>query len=220
MITEEFLENGIVVYQDDELYTFTSDAILLSRFARVKKGEVVADFCSGSGVVGFNLFALNSDLISSVDFFELQEDMFNLSVKSIKANHLEDKFFPHNQRIQDIDSSCYGKFSLITCNPPYMKKGAGEGKWNKSKKIAMSEEELTLNELLEKISRCLKYGGKTAIVHRSDRLVEIIVEMKKVGLEPKIITPVCSSEKDPYLVLVEGVKGGKSGVKLTKTLIN
>ena len=70
MEKQEFLENGkIIVFQDDELYTFTSDSILLSKFAKLKKGDVVADFCAGSGIVGLNLFALNGALIKSLDFF-------------------------------------------------------------------------------------------------------------------------------------------------------
>lgn len=220
MLTKEFLENGINVYQDDELYTFTSDAILLSKFAVVKKGERVADFCSGSGVVGFNLYALNKDKIESVSFFELQKPLFDLSVKSIEENKLNGKFFAYNQKIQDIGSNFYGKFSLITCNPPYMKRGAGEEKLESSKKIAMSEVEITLSELMEKIGKCLKFGGRTCIVHRADRLGEIIVEMHKNGIEPKKLTPVSAVNKDPYLVLIEGVKGGKNSIKITKTLIN
>lgn len=220
MLTKEFLENGINVYQDDELYTFTSDAILLSKFAVVKKGERVADFCSGSGVVGFNLYALNKDKIESVSFFELQKPLFDLSVKSIEENQLIGKFFAYNQKIQDISSNFYGKFSLITCNPPYMKRGAGEEKLESSKKIAMSEVEITLSELMEKIGKCLKFGGRTCIVHRADRLGEIIVEMHKNGIEPKKLTPVSAVNKDPYLVLIEGVKGGKNSIKITKTLIN
>ena len=67
----EDLGNGIKIFQNDELYCFTSDAILLSKFARVKSGDVVADFCAGSGVVGFNLYNINPELIKSVTFFEM-----------------------------------------------------------------------------------------------------------------------------------------------------
>ena len=99
MIREEFLDNNIKIYQDDELYTFTSDSVLLSKFATVKKGEVVADFCAGSGVVGFNLLALNSSLIKSVDFFELQTPLFELCKMSIEKNGLAEKCFAINTRL-------------------------------------------------------------------------------------------------------------------------
>ena len=112
--------NGLKIYQDDALYKFTSDSVLLTRFARVKKGDIVADFCSGSGIVGLHLFALNPELIESVTLFELQRPLYDLSLKSININSLEDKFNAVNVRVQDIDNSYNGKFSLIVCNPPYM----------------------------------------------------------------------------------------------------
>ena len=90
--------NGIKVYQDDELYTFTSDSILLSKFALVKKNDDVADFCAGSGIVGFNLYALNKHLIKNLNFFEMQTPMFDLINKSIKeaAAKATASFFIYN----------------------------------------------------------------------------------------------------------------------------
>ena len=88
----EYLElSDLKVYQDDDLYHFTSDAIMLTKFTSVKKGDVVADFCSGSGIVGFHLYGLNP-VIKSVTFFEMQKPLFDLSVKSIELNNLQDKF--------------------------------------------------------------------------------------------------------------------------------
>ncbi len=212
---------GLKIYQDDELYCFTSDAVLLSRFARVKKGDVVADFCSGSGIVGLNLYGLNPDKIESVTLFELQKVMFDMSVKSIKENNLEGKFTAVNTALQDIESFYHGKFSLIVCNPPYAKKDSGETHENQSIAMCKAEIALSLEELMLSANKCLKYGGRINIVHRADRLSDIIYEMKKVGIEPKIVQTVSGDpKKDPYLVLVEGVKGGKSGLKILKTIIN
>lgn len=212
---------GLKIYQDDSLYCFTSDAVLLSRFARVKKGDTVADFCSGSGIVGLHLYGLNADKISTVTLFEMQKEMFDLSVKSISENNLEDKFFAVNTKLQDIDNSYHGKFSLIVCNPPYAKKDSGEIHENEVVANCKAEMHLTLEELMDAANKCLKFGGRINIVHRADRLVEIIYEMKRVKIEPKIVCPVAGDEnKDPYLVLVEGVKGGKSGLKLLKTIKN
>ncbi len=212
---------NLKIYQDDSLYRFTSDAVLLSRFAKVKKGDVVADFCSGSGIVGVHLYGLNPDKIASVTLFELQKPLFDLSMMSIKENGLEDKFFGVNTRIQDIDNSYAGKFSLIVCNPPYAKKESGEVDENESVAICKAEIALTLSELIFAVSKCLKYGGRVNMVHRADRLADVIFEMKKVGIEPKTVQPVSGGEnKEPYLVLIEGVKGGKSGLKILKTAIN
>ncbi len=211
---------NLKVVQDDESYCFTSDSLLLARFAKVKKGEVMADFCSGSGVVGFYFYGLNHQFINSVTFFELQEHLFSSSVKSIALNNLEEKFSAVNTRLQDIGNEYAGKFSLIVCNPPYMAKDAGAHDKDDSVAICRREVALSLDELITAISKCLKYGGRTAIVHRADRLADIICSMRNHGVEPKRVQFVKSGDKEPYLLLIEGVKGGKSGIRVMKNLEN
>ena len=221
METIEFLqESNLKVYQDDELYCFTSDSILLSKFAKVKKGDVVADFCSGSGIVGFNFYGLNRDKINSVTLFEMQKPLFDLSVKSIKENGLENTFSAENVRLQDVSAEYNGKFSLVLCNPPYMSKDGGAHDKDESKAICRREVALSLEELIKAISKSLKYGGRTCIVHRADRLSDIICLMRAHMIEPKRMQLVQSGDKEPYLLLVEGVKGGKSGIKILNNAKN
>ncbi len=221
METIEYLENlNLKVYQDTGLYCFTSDSILLSKFAIAKKGDIVADFCAGSGVVGFNFYGLNSEKIKSVTLFELQKPLFDLSVKSITLNNLDHKFTAVNTRLQDIANENNGKFSLVLCNPPYMSKDGGEHDKDSSKAICRREVELSLEELITAISKALKYGGRTCLVHRADRLADIICSMRAHSLELKRLQLVQSGEKAPYLVLIEGVKGGKSGVKILNNAKN
>ena len=148
---------NLKIYQDDQLYCFTSDAVLLSKFARVKNGDVVADFCSGSGIVGLHLYGLNSQKIQSVTLFEMQKALYDLSVKSISYNNLDQKFKAVNCRVQDIDNSYAGKFSLITCNPPYMEKGRGFVDDKDCIALCRTEIELTLDELVLAISKALKF---------------------------------------------------------------
>lgn len=220
MLKKEELSNGLIVYQDDSLYTFTSDSILLSKFANVKKDEIVADFCSGSGIVGFNLYNLNKALIKSVTLFEMQKSLFDLSVKSIENNNLQDVFRAENTKVQEIGKEYYEKFSLITCNPPYCAKNQGDTQENESISIARREIELNLEELIKAISKCLKFGGRTCIVHRADRLGDLICSMRENNIEIKKLQTVSAFNKAPYLVLVEGVKGGKSGLTIYKNLEN
>lgn len=212
--------NGIKVYQDDELYTFTSDSILLSKFALVKKNDDVADFCAGSGIVGFNLYQLNKGLIKNLTFFEMQTPMFNLINKSIKENRLEETCSAKNLKLQDIDSSFNERFSLIVCNPPYMKVSSGEINHLDNIAVCTSEVCLTLAELCSSFRKCLKFGGRVCLVHRADRLVEVITELKKNNIEPKRLQLVASKNKEPYLFMLEGVKGGKSGLKILNTAEN
>lgn len=220
MKTLEYLSDDLKIYQDDDYYTFTSDAILLSKFAQVKNGDVVADFCAGVGVVGFNLYALQGADISSITFFELQKPLFALIEENIALNGLSDKFSAVCGRVQDLAKEYYGKFSLIVCNPPYMKAGAGEKSKTAEIAAAKTEITLTLEELITAISKGLKFGGRACVVHRADRLIDAVCAMRAHNIEVKRITPVAAHNKPPYLVLIEGVKGGKSGLNLTKTVNN
>ena len=208
------------IFQDDELYTFTSDSVLLSKFAKVKKGDAVADFCSGSGIVGLHLYALNRDKINSVTLFEMQKQLFELSKKTIDYNKLQDVFLAVNTRVQEIDHSYNGKFSLITCNPPYMPVGHGAVDADERIALCRTEIALPLNELVKAISKCLKFGGRVALCHRADRLVDVIAEFRANNIEPKRLQFVASNKKEPYLFMIEGVKGGKSGIKIQNNIEN
>ena len=211
---------NLKIYQDDQLYCFTSDSVLLSKFARVKKGDVVADFCSGSGIVGLNLYGLNAQKILSVTLFEMQKPLFDLSVKSISYNGLNDKFNAVNCRVQDIDNNYAGKFSLITCNPPYMEKGRGFVDDNSCIALCRTEIALTLDELVRAISKSLKFGGRVNMVHRADRLTDVMCCFRAHNIEPKRLQLVSSADKKPYLFLIEGVKGGKSGLSVEENAVN
>lgn len=212
--------NSLKIYQDTDLYRFTSDSVLLAKFTKVKKGDVVADFCAGSGIVGFYLYGLNPDKIDSLTFFEMQSPLYSMSVDSINLNGLQDKVFAVNKKIQDVDNSYYNKFSLITVNPPYMRLEGGAV--NQKEEVAMCKSEvfLPLSELCVKIKQCLKFGGRVTMVHRADRLAEVFSEFKKNNIEPKKLQFVCAPNKKPYLFMIEGVKGGKSGLDVKENAIN
>ena len=217
---EDLSLNGLKIYQDDQLYCFTSDAVLLSKFAMVKHGDIVADFCSGSGIVGLHLYGLNAEKIKSVTLFEMQKSLYDLSVKSIELNNLTDKFTAVNTKLQDITSDYNEKFSLIVCNPPYMPVNGGFDADDQSKAVCRAEKELSLSELLDAVKKHLKFGGRVAMVHRADRLVDIVSGMRERNIEPKRLQMVSGGKKEPYLVLVEGVKGGKPSLKVLKNLEN
>jgi tRNA1(Val) A37 N6-methylase TrmN6 len=211
---------NLKIYQDDELYRFTSDSVLLSRFAKVKKGDVVADFCSGSGIVGMHLYALNPELIKSVTLFEMQKPLYELSLKSIEFNNLQDKFSAVNTKVQDVTSEYAGKFSLITCNPPYMPVGSFVSE-KEHIAVCRTEIALPLEDLIKGIATSLKFGGRVCMVHRADRLIDVTATMRKYKIEPKRLQFVAGGEdKEPYLFLIEGVLGGKSGLKVLKTITN
>ena len=214
---EELLEGGLKIIQDRSLYCFTSDSVLLSRFAKGKKRDVVADFCAGSGIVGLHFFALNPH-IASVTLFEMQQELYDMSVRSIELNGLSG-FTAVHARIQDIGKEYDEKFSLILCNPPYERGGFEKEDYKKA--VCRKELTVTLGEIVSIASKKLKFGGRLALANRADRLAEVLYTMKAANLEPKRVQLVRGrAGAKPYLALVEGVKGAKPGTDILPDAVN
>ncbi len=217
-VIEELLVGKLKIIQDTDFYRFTSDSILLSRFLTAKRGERVADFCSGSGVVGLHFFAENRS-IEKVVLFEMQTPLAEMSRRTLALNGLEEFFTVENTRLQDISSKYTEQFSLILCNPPYEKGGFENA--DPMKALCRKELSLTLEELCAAAARCLKFGGRFALVHRADRLAEIFCTLNQYNLQPKKLQLVAGKEGEkPYLALIAAVKGGKEGIDVLPTLVN
>lgn len=213
------IENYKIV-QDDTLYRFTSDAVILSRFMSVKKNDIVADFCSGSGIVGIHYYAINKNA-KSVDLVEIQEELANLSKKSIELNGLENIFTVINKPIQELGNEYNGKYTLISVNPPYKKAGSGEHSQDIKKAMCKHEITVTQEEIISVASKKLMHGGRLCMCQRIERFTDLIVEMRKCGLEPSRIQFVITDKSPvPYLFLVEGVKGVKPQLKVLENYVN
>lgn len=214
-VLEEFFEDKKII-QNTKLYHFTSDSILLSRFARAKVRDNVADFCSGSGVVGFHFLCLNPH-ISGLTLFEMQESLADMSRRTAQLNGFECTI--ECCKLQEIPKSYDDKFSLILCNPPYERSGFENDTYEKA--VCRKEITLTLPEIADAAFRKLKFGGRLAILNRADRAAELIFVLKSRGLEPKRMQFVSGNNGvKPYLVMVEAVKGGKEGVDVLPTVVN
>lgn len=214
-VLEEFFEDKKII-QNVNLYRFTSDSILLSRFARAKARDRVADFCSGSGVVGFHFLCLNP-CVQSLTLFEMQASLADMSRRTAEMNGFDCEIV--NCRLQDIGRQYDDKFSLILCNPPYEKGGFGNASFERA--VCRKEITLTLPEIADAAFKKLKFGGRIAILNRADRMAELIYTLKSRSLEPKRMQFVCGREGDkPYLVMVEAVKGGKEGIEILPQIIN
>ena len=218
MQTEEYLLDGMKIVQDTEEYRFTSDAVLLARFLKAKKGERVADFCAGSGVVGLHFYGENRQT-EHVTLFELSPALAALSRKSIALNGLEGVFTVENVPLQAIPAGYTEAFSLILCNPPYERGGFASA----AAGIAPCRKELslTLEELCAAAARCLKFGGRFALVHRADRAAEVLYTLHAHRLEPKKLQFVAGKAgAKPYAVLIAAVKGGRAGLDVLPEAYN
>ncbi len=214
-VLESFFGDKKII-QNVNLYRFTSDSILLSRFARAKAGDRVADFCSGSGVVGFHFLCLNP-VISSLDLFEMQASLADMSRRTAEMNGFDCTV--HCCKIQDIGREYDDKFSLILCNPPYERAGFENEVYERA--VCRKELTVTLFETVDCAYRALKFGGRLAIIQRADRTAELIYLLKKRGLEPKRLQLVTGAMgAKPYLVMIEAVKGGKEGIEILPEVVN
>ncbi|MBQ8352320.1 MAG: methyltransferase [Clostridia bacterium] len=220
-VVEDMGIANLKIIQDKRLYRFTSDSVLLSRFAAVKKGEKIADFCAGSGIVAFHTHALHIDKPpAQYTLFEMQAPLCNLAKKTIEYNGFTN-FAVVNCRLQDIPKEYAERFSLILCNPPYERAGTGFDNADYEKAVCRKEITLTLAEIAKAAAKSLKYGGRLCMVHRADRLAELCYVLKGVGIEVKKLQFVAGRDgTKPYLVLLEGVKGGKPATEILPTIVN
>lgn len=218
-VLEDMLLDGLKIVQDTRLYRFTSDSVLLSRFAQARNGEKVADFCAGSGIVAFHFYALNKDKKNlSFTLFELQEELSALSKKTAQYNGFDNFSFVQG-RLQDMPKQYNESFSLVLCNPPYERGGLENSEYKKA--ICRKEITINLQEIAKAASRALKFGGRLCMLHRADRLAEVCYTLKEHNIEVKKIQFVGGRyEMKPYLVMVEGVKGGKPCVDILPTISN
>lgn len=217
---EDMLIDNLKIVQDTRLYRFTSDSVLLSAFAKAKRGDTVADFCAGSGIVAYHFYALNRRKIAGMNFtlFELQESLCALAKKTAKLNGF-DNFSFEQGRLQETAEKYAEKFSLVLCNPPYERGGLENEQYEK----AICRKELTINlaQIAKAAARVLKYGGRIDLLSRADRLAEVCYTLKAENIEVKKIQFVGGRyASKPYLVMVEGVKGGKPQVDILPILYN
>ena len=219
-VIEDMGIDGLKIVQDTDLYRFTSDSVLLSRFAQAKNGDRIADFCAGSGIVAFHFHALNRHKKKNLSYvlFELQQSLCDLSKKTAELNGFEEFDFCLG-RLQEIPECYRESFSLVLCNPPYERGGFENDCYEKA--ICRKELTITLEEIAKAASFALKFGGRFALLNRADRLAEACYVLKKYNLEVKRIQCVAGKVgAKPYLVMLEAVKGGKPTSEILPTLIN
>lgn len=217
-VLEDMLIGDLKVVQDVRLYRFTSDSVLLSKFAGVKPNDTVADFCSGCGIVAFHFHALHPNDKLSFTLFEMQSPLCALAQKTVEYNRFEN-FRIENMRLQDIPSSYAGKFSLVLCNPPYERGGLENENYEKA--VCRKELTITLDEIAAAAKKVLKFGGRLALLNRADRAAEVCYTLKEHNLEVKKMQFVAGkSGVKPYLVMVEATLGGKPCADVLPTLVN
>lgn len=201
-----------IIYQQKELFRFTIDSMLLSGFIEVKDGvKSIVDLGTGNAVIPIYL-TLKTD--AEIYGVEIQKEVYDLGAKSVKENNLENQIKLFNEDIKNTPKLFKNKeFDIVTCNPPFFKYQASS-KINKNDflTIARHEVKITLEEIIKVSYELLKDQGSLYLIHRPERLVDIISLMREYKLEPKIVRFVYpNKEKNANHILIKGVKNANKG---------
>jgi tRNA1(Val) A37 N6-methylase TrmN6 len=210
---------GYRLIQKPEGFCFGIDAVLLSDFVNVKPGQSVLDLCTGSGVIPILLAAKTEG--KHFTGLELQEEYADMASRSVKLNHLEER----------VDIICgdvkagreifsHASFQVVTVNPPYMTDHHGLLNLYEPKTIARHEVTVSLEDVISLSSYVLPQSGNFFMIHKPFRLAEIFCVMKKYHIEPKrmrLIHPYV--DKEPTMVMIHGLKGGKQRITVEPPLI-
>lgn len=204
---------GLHVIQKKDGFRFGVDAVLLANFAKVKKGDCAVDLCTGTGIIPFIIAGKTE--AKKIIGIEIQEQMVEMANRSVSFNRLEDKMNFINGDLKNIELlKKLPKADVVTVNPPY--KLYNSGIINPNDKMAIARHEIccTLEDVIIACRALLKDSKRMYMVHRPDRLVDIITLMRKHKIEPKRIQMVHpNTKKAPNIVLIEGQRDGGAFLK-------
>lgn len=216
---DELQRNGYRIIQDPERFCFGMDAVLLTGFAYAKETDILLDLGTGTGIIPLLMEAKYG--CRHLVGLEIQPESADMAMRTMAMNGLSEKIEIVTGDIKEAGSLFPpASFDCVTCNPPYMIGNHGLVNPQDSKAIARHEILCTLEDVIAQTARLLKSGGRFFLVHRPFRLAQIITLLVEYKLEPKrmqLVYPYV--DKEPNMVLIEAVRGGKPRLKVEKPLV-
>ena len=216
---EELCPGGLKLVYEDSLFHPGTDSFLLSSLPRLKKGLRVFDLGCGTGLL--SLLLLQREPHLQVTGLEVQEDAAALAQKCAEENGLTDRLTIRRGDLRDVRSLfATGSFDLVVCNPPYYEPHRGKTARESALRTARSEVNCTLEDVCAAARHLLRWGGSFCLVHKPERLTDVLCTLRQYAIEPKVLRYVCpTASAAPSLILVEGRRGGNSGVTIRPPLI-
>ena len=216
---DELQRNGYQIIQNPKKFCFGMDAVLLSGFTRIRPGETALDLGTGTGIIPILLRGKTEG--RHFTGLEIQEESADMARRSVAFNHLEQDISIIKGDIKEaVDIFGAASFDVVTSNPPYMTGNHGLVNPRLPKAIARHELLCSLEDVVRATSRVVRPGGRFYLVHRPFRLAEILTLLVQYKLEPKrmrLVYPFV--DKEPNMVLIEAVQGGRSRITVEKPLI-
>ena len=211
---------GLKIIQNKDGFCFGVDSVLLSDFAKtIKQNSTVVDIGTGTGIIG--LLLCKKTNLKKIYGVEIQKEVAQMAKRSIELNNLQDKFDIINSDINDIFNFLEpNTIDCIVTNPPYKKVDTGVKNEDEKQMISRHEVKCTLEDIIEKGSKLLKDRGEFYMVHRAERIVDIMCILRKYRLEPKNIRFVHPKQNEkPNLILVKAIKYANEFLKIDKPLV-
>ncbi len=219
---DDLQRNGLYIIQDPDRFCFGMDAVLLSGFAADHASIArcnILDLCTGNGIIPLLMSAKTKAL--HITGMEIQPEMADMADRSVRLNELTDKIEILNCDIKEaakyVDAA---SFDMVTVNPPYFKAGHGVINPTDSKTISRHEVACTLEDVLKAAAFALQEGGYFYMVHKPQRLSDVICCMRETGIEPKTLKTVHPRiDAEPSMILIEGRKGAGAEIRIESPLI-
>lgn len=216
---DSFFKGRLHVTQPLNGYRFSIDAVLLAAELEPQTGETVLDLGTGCGIIPLILSTRHPGL--QITGVEIQSELARLAQQNIVENRYEEAIKVRNIDLKTLpDAETPGPFDWVVSNPPYRRPGTGRINPDQQKALARFEINVDLAQLIQTAARLLRRGGRFVTVFLADRLVDLLVEMRRATIEPQSIRAVQSHRGEAAgLVLVKGVKGGRNGLRIETPLV-
>lgn len=206
IVLNDLLGYNLKIYQDTEAFNFSIDSVLIARFLleNINNNNDILDIGTGNAVIPL---IIQTEIKNKIIAFEIQQESYELALKNIAYNKV-DSVKLINDDIKNIDNYQFSKFDNIICNPPFFKKGSGRASLNLKRKIARYEEELDLESLLLLVKKNMSLKGSFYLVHRTNRLKELLTLLKKKDLSIKKICFVHTKDNEASTMYLCEIKHG------------
>jgi tRNA1Val (adenine37-N6)-methyltransferase len=219
LTTDTFFNGSVSVKQERNGYRFSLDAVLLAGHVKTKSGDRILDIGTGSGIISLILAYRNPQI--SIYGIEVQKSLADIAAWNVRDNNFEDRVKILCADIKNLNTNMVsGPFDIIVCNPPYRKAESGRINPDNQRAVARHEIDITIGDILKAGSRLLNISGRFIIIYPSERIADMFTGMRLSGIEPKFFRFIHSkSTSESKLVIVEGIKGGRTGAKVVSPLV-
>jgi tRNA1(Val) A37 N6-methylase TrmN6 len=217
--SDTFFNGRIRINQSRSGYRYAIDAVLLTSYARIKTGNTIIDLGTGCGIIPIMLAYRYPEV--KIYGIEIQKELADLALRNVEENRMTDQIrILCGDMKHPIPEAVLKPVDLVISNPPYRKAGSGRVNPNRQRATARHEICVTLFEVVETARRLLKKSGRFVMIYPAERTADVLNGMRKASIEPKSLQTIHSyADTDAKLILFEGIKGGRAGMRISSPLI-